>query len=196
MRLLRRLALLFAPLAVLPALAADQAAAPAPAPTGPLSFTMNNLAGQPVDLATYRGKVVLLVNVASKCGLTKQYKELQALHDKYSAQGLAIVGVPANNFGGQEPGTAEQIQQFCSATYGVKFDLLAKVSVKGDDICPLYAYLTDRKTNPQFAGEIMWNFTKFLISRQGQVIGRFGPRTAPDATEVVAAIEQALAAQP
>ena len=194
MRFLRHLALLVAPLALLPVFAADEAAAPAPA--SPLAFTMNRIGGQPVDLASYRGKVVLLVNVASKCGLTKQYKELQALHDKYGSQGLAIVGVPANNFGGQEPGTLAEIQQFCTATYGVKFDLLAKVSVKGEDICPLYAFLTDAKTNPQFAGEIKWNFTKFLLNRQGQVVARFEPRTTPDAPEVITAIEAELAIKP
>jgi glutathione peroxidase len=126
-----------------------------------LAFKMKSLDGKEVDLAKYHGKVVLFVNVASQCGLTPQYKGLQALHDKYAARGLVIIGVPANEFGKQEPGTDAEISQFCTSNYGVKFDMLSKVVVKGDGICPLYKFLTSKETNPKFAGEIKWNFTKF-----------------------------------
>jgi glutathione peroxidase len=126
-----------------------------------LNFKMKTLDGKDVDLGKYQGKVVLFVNVASQCGLTPQYKGLQALHDKYAARGLAIVGVPANEFGAQEPGTDAEISQFCATNYGVKFDMLSKVVVKGKGICPLYEHLTSEKTDPKFAGEIKWNFTKF-----------------------------------
>jgi glutathione peroxidase len=145
-----------------------------------------------VELSKYQGKVVLLVNVASQCGLTPQYKQLQALHDKYQDQGLAIVGIPCNQFGSQEPGTAEEIQQFCSKNYGVTFDLLAKVDVNGDGACPLYQHLKALQTRPKGPGEISWNFEKFLLDRQGQVVARFEPRTRPDAPEVVQQIEAAL----
>ena len=156
-----------------------------------LGYTMNTLAGKPVKLDSYKGKAVLFVNVASKCGLTPQYKALEALHEKYAGQGLAIVGVPANNFGAQEPGTAEEIQTFCQKNYGVKFDMLAKVSVKGDDKCDLYKFLTSKDSG--FPGEISWNFEKFLIGRDGKVAARFEPKTAPDDATVVKAIEAELA---
>nr|WP_145292262.1 redoxin domain-containing protein [Pirellulimonas nuda] len=154
--------------------------------------------GEPVNLAEkYQGKVVLLVNVASKCGLTPQYKALQALQAQYADQGLEIVGVPCNQFNGQEPGSAEQITEFCTANYGVTFDLLEKSNVKIDkkDQCDLYKYLTSKKTNPKFAGDIQWNFEKFLFNRQGEVVARFDPRTKPDAEEVVLAIKTQLAAE-
>lgn len=156
-----------------------------------LSFTMNSLAGKPVNLANYKGKAVLFVNVASKCGLTPQYKALQALHDKYAGKGLSIIGVPANNFGAQEPGTADEIHTFCEKNYGVKFDMLAKVSVKGDDKCDLYKFLTSKESG--FPGEISWNFEKFLVGRDGKVVARFEPKTAPDDSAVVKAIEAELA---
>jgi glutathione peroxidase len=156
-----------------------------------LSYTMNNLAGKPVNLSKYQGKVVLMVNVASKCGLTPQYKALEALHEKYAGKGLAVVGFPANNFGAQEPGTAEQIQEFCTVNYGVKFDMMAKVSVKGDDICDLYKFLTSPASG--FPGEVTWNFGKFLVGKDGKVVARFDPKTAPDDAAVVKAIEAALA---
>jgi glutathione peroxidase len=156
-----------------------------------LNFKMNNLAGKPVDLATYKGKVVLMVNVASKCGLTPQYKQLESLHEKYAGKGLAVVGFPANNFGAQEPGTAQEIQDFCTKNYGVKFDMMEKVSVKGADTCPLFKYLTSPESG--FPGEISWNFGKFLVGRDGKVIARFDPKTAPDDATVVKAIEDALA---
>jgi glutathione peroxidase len=130
-----------------------------------LNFTMKSLDGKSVDLSKYQGKVVLMVNVASKCGFTPQYKQLQALHDKYATKGLAILGFPANDFGKQEPGTNEEIASFCEKNYSVKFDMFAKVAVKGADQCPLYKYLTSSETDPKFAGPIKWNFEKFLTRK-------------------------------
>jgi glutathione peroxidase len=157
-----------------------------------LNFTMKSLDGKDVDLSKYQGKVVLVVNVASKCGLTPQYEQLEALHEKYGKDGLVILGVPANDFGKQEPGTNEEISKFCKAKYNVEFDMLSKVVVKGKDQCPLYKFLTSKETNPDFAGEIGWNFTKFLISREGKVVGRFEPKVKPDAEEVTDAITKEL----
>jgi glutathione peroxidase len=165
-------------------------------PDSPLNEPMKTLDGRDVNPAEkYAGKVVLLVNVASKCGLTPQYEQLQALHDKYAEQGLAIVGVPCNQFNGQEPGTAEEIAEFCSSKYGVEFDLLEKVDVNGEKAAPLYKTLTSKETNPKSPGPIGWNFEKFLFNRQGELVGRFSPRVAPDAEEVVEAIEVELAKQ-
>lgn len=158
-----------------------------------LKFKMNSLDGKPVELAKYQGKVVLIVNVASECGLTPQYEQLQALHEKYKDQGLAIIGVPCNQFGMQEPGSAAEIQQFCKQNYGVTFDLLEKVDVNGANACDLYKHLTGLNTKPKGAGKISWNFEKFLLNREGEVVARFEPRTAPDAPEVVRAIESELA---
>ena len=158
-----------------------------------LNFKMKTLAGKEVSLNKYQGKVVLIVNVASECGLTPQYEQLQAMHDKYSKKGLAIVGFPCNQFGQQEPGTAEEIQQFCTENYGVKFDLFEKVEVNGDNACPLYKHLTQLDTKPKGPGEITWNFEKFLVDRQGEVVARFQPRTRPDAPEVLQQIERELA---
>lgn len=157
-----------------------------------LNFTMDNLDGKPVELSKYQGKVVLMVNVASKCGYTKQYKELEALHEKYAKDGLVILGFPANNFGKQEPGTNEEIAQFCSAKFGVKFDMFSKVSVTGEDECPLYRFLTSKETNPTFAGPVKWNFEKFLINREGKVVARYRSAKKPDDPEVVKSIETEL----
>lgn len=165
-------------------------------PESPLNEPMKTLDGKDVNPAEkYAGKVVLLVNVASKCGLTPQYAQLQALHDKYAERGLAIVGVPCNQFNGQEPGTAEEIAEFCSSKYGVEFDLLEKVDVNGEQAAPLYKTLTSEETNPKSPGPIAWNFEKFLFNRQGELVGRFSPRVAPDAEEVVEAIKVELAKQ-
>lgn len=158
-----------------------------------LNFEMKSLTGKPINLADYAGKVVLVVNVASKCGLTPQYEALQGLHEKYADQGLAVLGFPANEFGKQEPGSDDEIAAFCEANYGVEFDMFSKVVVKGDGICPLYEFLTSEETNPEFAGEISWNFEKFLIGRNGEVVARFSPRVKPDSDEVVQAIEAELA---
>jgi glutathione peroxidase len=160
-----------------------------------LNFSMTRLDGKPVDLKQYAGKVVLVVNVASQCGLTPQYEELQALHQKFASQGLSILGFPANEFGKQEPGTNEEIQKFCTEKYQVDFPLFSKIVVKGDGIAPLYQYLTDSETDPKFPGPIHWNFEKFLIGRDGQVVGRFDPKKDPSTPEVVNAIETALSAK-
>ncbi len=157
-----------------------------------LNFKMKTLSGSDVDLSTYKGKVVMFVNVASKCGLTPQYKQLEQLHEKYAKDGLVIIGVPANEFGHQEPGTDVEISEFCTTKYGVKFPMLSKVVVKGDGIAPLYQFLTSKETDPQHAGEIQWNFTKFLISKDGKIVSRFEPRVKPDAPEVTKAIEAEL----
>jgi glutathione peroxidase len=156
-------------------------------------FTMKSIDGNESSLAAYRGKVMLIVNVASKCGYTRQYSGLEALYQKYKGQGLVIVGVPANNFGGQEPGSDAEIQQFCSRTYGVSFPMLSKVSVKGDDQTPLYAFLTDKNEHPETGGDVRWNFTKFLVDGNGKVIGRFESKVEPDSAELVQAVEKALA---
>lgn len=162
-----------------------------------LNFTMNSLDGKPVDLATYKGKVVLMVNVASKCGYTAQYKQLQALHEKYRDKGLVILGFPANNFGQQEPGSDKDIAEFCEKNYGVTFDMFSKVSVKGDDICPLYKYLTTAEDVAEnLRGEVKWNFEKFLINRDGKVVNRFRSKIAPDSEEMVKAIEAELENMP
>lgn len=159
---------------------------------GVLGFTMKGLDGKDVKLSDFKGKVVLLVNVASKCGLTPQYKELQALHEKYQEKGLVVIGIPANEFGGQEPGTDAEIREFCDSKFGVTFPMLSKVVVKGDGICPLYKFLTDEKTNPGFSGEIKWNFTKFLVSREGKVVKRVEPKTKVVEEDVIKAIEAEL----
>jgi glutathione peroxidase len=155
-------------------------------------FTMKSIDGQTASLSSYSGKVVLLVNVASKCGFTPQYAGLEALYEKYKGRGLVIVGIPANNFMSQEPGTNEEIKKFCSNKYNVTFPMMAKISVKGDDQAPLYGFLTDKSTNPAFGGDIKWNFTKFLFDRSGKPVARFEPNVTPDSPEVTAAIESAL----
>lgn len=156
-------------------------------------FTPNSIDGQPAPLASYKGKVVLLVNVASRCGYTPQYTALEAVYEKYKDRGLVIVGFPANNFGAQEPGTNEEIKTFCKSKYSVTFPMMAKVSVKGDDTTPLYQFLTDKAANPKTGGEIQWNFTKFLVGPDGHVVARFEPKVTPDSPEVTSAIESALA---
>jgi glutathione peroxidase len=157
-----------------------------------LNFTMKSLDGKDVPLSKYQGKVVLIVNVASKCGYTPQYKGLQALHDKYAAKGLVVLGVPSNDFLKQEPGTNAEIAEFCQSKYGVKFDMFEKVVVKGDGQCPLYKFLTSKDTNPKFAGPIKWNFNKFLIGRSGEVVARYDSGVAPESDELVKAVEAEL----
>ena len=155
-------------------------------------FTLKSIDGQPVSLKTYHGKVVMLVNVASKCGFTPQYAGLEKLYETYKDKGLVIVGIPANNFAQQEPGTDAEIKKFCSNKYNVSFPMMSKVSVKGDDITPLYVFLTDKSTDPKLGGEIKWNFTKFLFDRNGNPVARFEPNVTPESPEVVAAVETAL----
>lgn len=158
-----------------------------------LNFKMKMIDGKEVDLAKkYQGKVVLIVNVASKCGYTRQYEGLQKLYEKYGKRGLVILGVPANEFGGQEPGTNAEIAEFCSSRFNVTFDMLEKVVVKGEGTCPLYAFLTGKETNPDFAGPVAWNFEKFLLDRNGEVVGRFKSGVAPESEELIKAIEAEL----
>ena len=146
-----------------------------------LNFKMKDIDGKEIHLAqAFGGKTILFVNVASRCGYTKQYTGLQALYEKYKDKGFVIVGVPANNFGSQEPGSNEDIKEFCSSKFNVTFPMLAKVSVKGDDICDLYKFLTSKETNKKFAGDIGWNFEKFLVSSTGEVIGRYKSGVTPE----------------
>src|SRR5271166_637627 len=149
-------------------------------------FTMNSIDGQPLPLANFKGKVLLIVNVASFCGFTPQYEGLEAVYEKYQDRGFVIAGFPANNFGAQEPGTNEEIKTFCTRKYNVKFPIYSKISVAGPDKAPLYQFLTAT------GGEIKWNFTKFLIDRNGKVIARFESAVKPDSLEVTSAIEKAL----
>lgn len=155
-------------------------------------FGFKTIGGAAKTFADYKGRAVLVVNVASKCGLTPQYKGLEALHEKYAARGLSVVGFPANEFGAQEPGSDAQISEFCTTNYGVAFDMMSKVVVKGAGIHPLFAYLTGHDTNPKFAGDIKWNFNKFLVGKDGTILARFEPTVDPLAAEVTQAIEAAL----
>jgi glutathione peroxidase len=150
-------------------------------------FTLNSIDGKPAPLSAYQGKVVLIVNVASRCGFTPQYAGLEALYEKYKDRGFTILGFPANNFGGQEPGTNEEIKTFCSSKYNVTFPMYSKISVKGDDKAPLYEFLTAAT-----GSEIQWNFTKFLVDKNGKVVARFEPKVTPESPEVTEAIEKAL----
>lgn len=159
--------------------------------TGIHQFTVKTIDGKPRSLADYRGKTLLVVNTASKCGNTPQYKGLEALYDKYRARGFEVLAFPANNFMGQEPGTDAQIAEFCEVNYQVSFPLFSKISVKGKDIAPLYAWLTK---DSGFPGDIGWNFAKFLVGPDGKVIARFDPRTKPEDPKLVAALEAALSA--
>ena len=155
-------------------------------------FTLNSIEGQPTPLSQYKGKVVLIVNVASRCGFTPQYAGLEALYAKYKERGFVVLGFPANNFLWQEPGTNEEIKAFCTRKYNVTFPMFAKVSVKGKDKTPLYQFLTDKNANPATGGEIGWNFTKFLVDKNGKVIARFGSSVKPESAELISAIESAL----
>jgi glutathione peroxidase len=150
-------------------------------------FTLNSIDGSPAPLSAYQGEVVLIVNVASRCGFTPQYAGLEALYEKYKDRGFVILGFPANNFGGQEPGTNEEIKTFCSTKYNVTFPMYSKISVKGDDKAPLYQFLTDTT-----GSEIQWNFTKFLVDKNGKVVARFEPKVTPESPDVAGAIEKAL----
>jgi len=193
---MKRVSLILAACAVIALAGIAQAAEKADAPAGPLHFKVKDIDGKDVDLAKkYDGKVCLIVNVASKCGNTPQYEQLEAIYKKYKDKGLAILAFPANNFGEQEPGTNEEIKQFCSSTYNVDFDMYSKISVKGDDQAPLYKYLTDKETDKKFGGDITWNFEKFLVGKDGKIVARFAPKVKPDAPEVVKAIDDALASK-
>jgi glutathione peroxidase len=181
-------------MALVPSQAAPVAGNAAPASTKPMSiydFKMKSLDGKEIDFKQYKGKVLLILNTASKCGNTKQYAQLQQLHEKYAGKGLVILGFPANDFGGQEPGSDSEIGVFCQKNYGVTFQMFSKVVVKGNQKAPLFQYLT-KEANPALAGEITWNFGKFLISRDGKLVSRFDPKTIPDNPQIVSAIETEL----
>ncbi|MBA4389114.1 MAG: glutathione peroxidase [Verrucomicrobia bacterium] len=157
-------------------------------------FTMRDIDGKDTSLSVFKGKVLLLVNVASKCGFTGQYAGLEKLHNTYTNRGFAVLGFPANDFLGQEPGTDAEIKSFCTLTYGVSFPMFSKISVKGKSMHPLYTFLTSKETNPSFGGSISWNFNKFLIGRDGAILARFGSTTKPDDKGLIEAIEKALKA--
>jgi glutathione peroxidase len=161
-------------------------------PVSPLDFVVKDIDGHDVNLSDYRGKVVMIVNVASKCGYTPQYDALEKLYLADKDRGLVIIGFPANNFKSQEPGTDEEIKKFCSSKYNVTFPLMSKISVKGDDMAPLYQFLTSADKDGKFGGDIAWNFTKFVVDRNGQVVARFASKVKPTDAELVAAVEQAL----
>lgn len=155
------------------------------------NFTLPSIDGKPMPLADFKGKVILMVNVASQCGFTPQYTALEAIYEKYKDKGFVVLGFPANNFGAQEPGTNQEIKTFCTRKYSVTFPMYSKISVKGDDQAPLYQYLI-KTADPSRTGDIKWNFTKFLVDRQGNVVARFEPKVTPDSTEVTTAIERLL----
>lgn len=155
-------------------------------------YSLSSIDGKDTPLSSFKGKVVMLVNVASRCGYTPQYEGLESLYEKYKSQGFVIVGIPANNFMSQEPGTNSEIKTFCQRKYNVQFPMMAKVSVAGTDKTPLYRYLTSEEKNPKTGGEIKWNFTKFLVDRDGKIVARFEPATTPDDPAVKSAVTQAL----
>lgn len=155
-------------------------------------FTVSTIDGKEQSLRDFAGKAVLVVNVASRCGLTPHYTGLQALYERYSARGFAVLGFPCNDFGAQEPGTEAEIKQFCSAKYNVRFPMFTKLHVKGPKQAPLFAFLSTQASAPDGAGDISWNFAKFVVDGSGKLVARFAPTTAPDAPELVAAVERAL----
>lgn len=158
-----------------------------------LDYKVKDIDGKDVDLAKYKGDVLLIVNTASQCGYTPQYKGLEKVYETYKGKGLQVLAFPANEFGGQEPGTDAEIKTFCTTKYNVTFPVFSKIVVKGQGAHPLYKYLTSKETNPKFAGDIPWNFSKFLVNRKGEVIARFEPKDKPEGEKVTAAIEKALA---
>jgi glutathione peroxidase len=177
----------------LPAAGTPPPATPAPAEFGAIwDLPLKTLKGQPTTLAAYKGKAVLVVNVASECGLTPQYAALEAVQEKYASKGFTVVGFPCNQFGGQEPGTAEEIQTFCSTNYGITFPIMEKIEVNGDGKSPVYKTLEPIADASGHTGDIRWNFEKFLISADGTTITRFSPKTTPDDPTVIGAIEAAL----
>jgi glutathione peroxidase len=180
-------------LLVLAPLSVFSADDPAKKPASVLDFHVKDIDSKDVDLAKYRGKVLLIVNTASQCGFTDQYTDLETIYEKYKAQGFEVLAFPANEFGAQEPGDNPQIKEFCSTKYKVKFPLFSKIVVDGRDTHPLYKFLTSEATNPKFAGKIPWNFTKFLVNRKGEIIDRFPGKDNPSSKKVTGAIEKALA---
>lgn len=185
--------------ALAPALADDSAKSneDKKMPDSVLGFEVKDIDGNPVKLGDkYAGKVLLIVNTASKCGYTPQYADLESLYQKYHDKGLEILAFPSNDFGGQEPGSESEIKEFCSTKFNVTFPLFSKVPVKGDAKVPLYQFLTDAKTNPASPGEIKWNFTKFLVGRDGKIVARYESSVKPSDDQVTKAVEDALAAKP
>ena len=172
---------------------AGAAADDAKKPASVLDFKVKDIDGKTVDLNKYRGEVLLVVNTASKCGYTPQYKDLEALYEKYKAKGFEVLAFPANEFGNQEPDADPKIKEFCTSNYNVTFPLFSKIVVKGEGTHPLYQFLTGKETDPKFAGPIGWNFAKFLVNRKGEVIARFNSADAPESDKVIQAIEAALA---
>ncbi len=173
-------------------LAPHSAAAKPIKPTGILSYTVQDINGKSVPLSHYAGKVLLIVNTASLCGNTPQYKSLEGLYQKYKGSGLRILAFPANNFGQQEPGSNAEIHQFCTAKYATTFDLFSKISVQAPNQAPLYTFLTSKTTDPKFGGEIEWNFAKFLVDRTGKVVARFPAGHDPLSADVVGVVEGEL----
>lgn len=167
----------------------------APPQKNVFEFTMKDIDGKDVKLDAFKGKVVMIVNVASKCGYTSQYEGMEAIYKKYKDQGLVVLGFPANNFMGQEPGTEKEIKEFCSTKYGVTFPMFSKISVTGADQHPLYTFLTSKESNPEFGGDISWNFNKFIVDRNGKIVARFGSKDKPEGEAVTAAVEKYLAAK-
>ncbi len=157
-----------------------------------LDFKMKDIDGKEVALKKYKGDVLLIVNTASKCGYTPQYEGLQAIYEKYKAQGFYVLGFPANNFGGQEPGKESEIKEFCESKYKVTFPMFAKISVKGEDQHPFYNFLTAKETNSKFSGDITWNFNKFLVNRKGEIVARFSSKDTPQSETITQAIEKYL----
>ena len=176
--------------------AEEKAAGGKPERESVLDFKLNDIDGNPVDLEKYKGKVLLIVNTASRCGHTPQYAALEKIYDQYKGQGFEVLAFPANEFRGQEPGTNEQIKEFCTSKYDVTFPLFSKIVVKGEGMHPLYQYITSREKNPQTGGEIKWNFTKFLVDREGRIVQRFEPAVKPDDAKVTGTIEAELAKKP
>jgi len=160
-----------------------------------LDFKVKDIQGKEVDLAKYQGKVLVVVNVASECGLTPHYEGLEELYEKYSDKGLAVLGFPCNQFGKQEPGTEADILKFCKDNYKVKFDMFSKIDVNGEGQAPLYKYLNAQDAKPKGAGKVSWNFEKYVIDKHGKVIARFEPKTSPTDPALVKVIEEALAAK-
>jgi len=158
-------------------------------------FTMKDIDGKDIKLNQYKGDVVMIVNTASKCGYTPQYEGLEKIYEKYKDKGFVILGFPANNFGGQEPGAEKEIKEFCTLKYHVSFPMFSKISVKGEDQHPLYSFLTNKESDPDFAGDITWNFNKFLVDKKGTIVARFSSKDTPESDTVTAAIEKYLAAK-
>jgi glutathione peroxidase len=165
---------------------------PSKKPACVLDFTVKTIDGKEINLTEFKGKTLLIVNTASKCGLTPQYEALEGIYEKYKDKGFEILAFPANEFGKQEPGTNDEIKTFCKTNYNTTFPLFSKIVVKGPGQHPLYQYLTSKETDPKFAGEIPWNFTKFIVNRKGEIVDRFEPKEKPDSPKVTSAIEKAL----